>query len=264
MKITIDYEKKLLVQGSGTEARSLPLYGDEAFNLLSEAWLKVGWNQKYAYTFSWLGRPIIQLPEDMVRTQEVLHRVRPDVIVETGVAHGGSLIYYASLCKLFGRGRVIGVDIEIRPHNRRAIEEHELSSYITLIEGSSVAPGVVRQVGKEIGTAESVFVILDSCHTCQHVSEELEAYHHFVTPGSYIVATDGIMRDLHDVPRGAPEWTSDNPATAAEQFALRHPEFVYEQPPWPFNESTLTRNLTHWPAAWLRRQTAVCPTTPVK
>ena len=253
MKLTIDSDAKQLSYVVGGNTRTIPLYSDEAFALLSETWLKVGWNQKYAYTFSWLGRPIIQLPEDMVRTQEVLHRVRPDVIVETGVAHGGSLIYYASLCKLFGRGRVVGVDIEIRPHNRRAIEEHELSSYITLIEGSSVAPEVVRQVGEAIGTAESVFVILDSCHTRQHVLEELEAYHRFVTPGSYLVATDGIMRDLHDVPRGAPEWTSDNPATAAEQFALRHPEFVHEQPPWPFNESTLARNVTHWPAAWLRR-----------
>jgi cephalosporin hydroxylase len=152
-----------------------------------------------------------------------------------------------------GRGRVVGIDIEIRPHNREAVEAHELFSFITLVEGSSVAPDVVARVHSLVKPGESVLVLLDSNHTRQHVSDELEAYHDLVTPGSYIVATDGSMGDLADVPRGRPEWTWDNPTAAAAEFARRHPEFVVEQPEWPFNESDLTENITHWPGAWLRR-----------
>src|SRR5512143_3749778 len=137
MRITIDTEAQTLHCDDAAGSRTLPLYSDRAFELLSRQWLKVGWNQKYPYTFSWMGRPIIQLPEDIVRIQEVVYRVKPDVVIETGVAHGGSLILSASLCKLLGNGRVIGVDIDIRPHNRKAIEAHELFPLITLIEGSS-------------------------------------------------------------------------------------------------------------------------------
>src|SRR6266480_2325826 len=117
----------------------------EAFAIVSRAWLRLGWDVKYVYSFTWLGRPIIQLPEDMIRIQEVIYRLRPDVIVETGVAHGGSLIFYASLCHLIGKGRVIGVDIDIRSHNRAAIEAHPLSSLITLVEGDSVAPATIAK-----------------------------------------------------------------------------------------------------------------------
>jgi cephalosporin hydroxylase len=201
-----------------------------------------------------MGRPIIQLPEDMVRTQEVIHRVQPDVIIETGVAHGGSLIYYASLCKALGRGRVIGIDIEIRPHNRQAIESHLLAPYITLLEGSSTSPEIVGQARSLVKPGEKVLILLDSNHTKEHVAAELEAYHSLVTPGSYLVATDGIMKDLHDVPRGQPEWTWDHPTAAAEEFAAAHPEFELAQPPWLFNESGLKHNITHWPGAWLRRR----------
>jgi cephalosporin hydroxylase len=253
MRLTIDTEERTLTEELDGEVRVMGLYSKEAFELISRQWVRVGWDQKYPYTFSWMGRPVIQLPEDMVRAQEVVYRVRPDVIVETGVAHGGSLIFYASLCKAAGRGRVVGIDIEIRPHNRRAIEAHEMFPLITLVEGSSTAPEIVRHVHSLIGEGESVMVILDSNHTKQHVLDELEAYHDLVTPGSYIVATDGSMRDLYDVPRGRPEWASDNPAAAAADFARRHPEFVLEQPAWPFNESELSENITHWPGAWLRR-----------
>jgi len=253
MKLTIDTEQKTLVCETATGLEQLPLYSDRAFDLLAEQWVKVGWNQRYPYTFSWFGRPIIQLPEDMVRTQEVIYRVKPDVILETGVAHGGSLIFYASLCKALGRGRVIGIDIEIRPHNRQAIEAHELASLITLIEGSSTTPEIVDKAKSLLRPGERVLVLLDSNHTRQHVLDELEAYHGLVSSGSYIVATDGIMKDLTDVPRGQVGWDLDNPATAAQEFAHRHPEFVLEQPAWPYNESGLARNITHWPSAWLRR-----------
>jgi cephalosporin hydroxylase len=233
----------------------LNLYSDEAFEVLSHHWLKVGWNQKYPYTFSWMGRPIIQLPEDVLRIQEVIYRVKPDVIVETGVAHGGSLILYASLLKAMGsRGRVIGIDVEVRPANRKAIEAHELSPLLTLVIGNSIAPETVRRVKDLIQPGERGLVILDSCHTKNHVLQELRSYHELVAPGSYIVATDGSMRDLYDVPSGKPQWSEDNPAAAAEEFAREHPEFVLEQPPWPFNESSLRKNITHWPNSFLRRK----------
>jgi len=254
MRLTIDTESRTLSVNSEHVQREIPLFSREAFELLSQQWLKVGWNQKYPYTFSWMGRPIIQLPEDMIRAQEVLYRVRPDVLVETGIAHGGSLIFYASLFKAMGHGRVIGVDIEIRPHNRRAIEAHELYSLITLIEGNSIEEEVVKQVRSFIRRNEKVMVVLDSNHSKSHVLAELEAYHHLISAESYIVATDGSMRNLYDVPRGKPEWKLDNPCAAVEEFIKSHPDFVIEQPKWPFNESELGQNITHWPVAWLRRR----------
>jgi len=257
MKLVIDTDARMLTLADRAETRTLPLYSKEAFELISQQWLKVGWDRKYSYTFSWMGRPVIQLPEDMIRAQEVIFRAKPDVIVETGVAHGGSLVYYASLCKAMEKGRVVGVDIEIRKHNREALESHELFPRITLIEGDSTAPDVIQQVTAQVDSADTVLVILDSCHTKRHVRAELDAYHHLVTPGSYIVATDGIMKDLYDVPGGDPAWKTDHPAAAAAEFAREHPEFVLEQPAWGFNESELSENVTHWPGAWLRRKETV-------
>lgn len=253
MKLTIDTDAKVLLVEADGKPRQMALYSDEAFELISNQWLKVGWNQRYSYTFSWMGRPIIQIPDDILRIQEVIYRVKPDAVIETGVAHGGSLIFYASLLKAVGRGRVMGVDIEIRPHNRKAIESHEMAPLITLIEGNSVAADTVNQVRALLKPGDRVLVILDSCHTKAHVTGELEAYQSLVTQGSYIVATDGCMKYLHDVPLGKPEWQDDHPTAAAAEFAAKHPEFVLEQPAWPFNESTLKQNVTHWPGAYLRR-----------
>jgi cephalosporin hydroxylase len=253
MRYTVDTAADVIVtEANGAESR-IPLYSKEGFELISRLWLKVGWNQKYTYTFSWFGRPIIQLPDDLIRIQEVIHAVAPDVIIETGVAHGGSLVYYATLCAALGRGRIIGVDLEIRPHNRRAIEQHPLASSIALIEGNSVAPEIVDRVRREIAGARSVLVLLDSNHSRAHVRAELEAYAPLVTAGSYIVATDGVMQFVADTPRGKPEWSSDNPVEAVADFLRTHDEFVLEQPAWPFNESDLTQNVTHWPQAYLRR-----------
>ena len=253
MKLILDTEAKTLTMDDAGQTKVLDLYSKAAFEVISREWVRVGWNQKYQYTFSWMGRPVIQLPEDMIRMQEAIFQIKPDVIIETGVAHGGSLIFYSSLCKAMEKGRVIGIDIEIRPHNRAAIEAHPLSDRITLIEGSSTAPEIVAQVKSLVQPGETVLVILDSNHTYAHVADELEAYADLVTPGSYIVATDGIMYDLADVPRGNPEWATDNPTWAARDFAAKHPEFVIEQPAWPFNESELEQNITHWPEAWLKR-----------
>lgn len=251
MKFTVDTEAATL-QVDGEEP--LALFSKESFEMLSDAWVQVGWSQRYSYTFSWMGRPIIQLPEDMIRLQEVVHRVRPDVVVETGVAHGGSAVFVASLLRAMGHGRVVSVDVEIRPDNRRAIEEHVLSELITLVEGDSVADETVARVGEHVGDARVVLVVLDSNHSKKHVSRELEAYHHLVSKDSYIIATDGIMRDVARTPNGSASWVHDNPAAAAEEFAAKHPDFELEQPPWLFNDSPLRRSITYWPSAWLRRR----------
>ncbi|MEQ8345870.1 MAG: CmcI family methyltransferase [Sneathiellaceae bacterium] len=251
MKLEIDTDAKTL----RVDGKALDLYGREAYDLVADLWMKTSWNQKYSYTFTWMGRPIIQHPEDMIRTAEVIYQLRPDVIIETGIAHGGSLIYYASLFKAMGHdGRVVGVDIEIRPHNRAALEAHELKPLITLIEGDSAAKEIVDRAAEAIRPGDTVMVILDSNHSRDHVAKELEAYHHLVTPGSYIVATDGLMEVLHDVPRGQPGWKDDNPAAAARAFVERHPDFAIVQPTWAFNESDLDTNLTGWPDAWLQRK----------
>lgn len=254
MKLSLDTDARTLtVEESGTSDH-FPLYSPDAFSALSRAWVKVGWGVKYTYGFSWMGRPMIQLPDDMIRIQEVIYRVRPDVLIETGVAHGGSLVFYASLFKAMGQGRVVGIDIEIRPHNRKAIEAHELNPFITLIEGSSIDAGVVARARDLIRPGEKVMVVLDSNHTKKHVAAELEAYGPLVTPGSYIVATDGLMSLVHDAPGGKPEWVDDNPTVAAMEFGRSHPEFVPEEPPFPFNEGEVSERVTHWPGAYLRRR----------
>lgn len=253
MNIAIDLAAATVTVTHGDSERTLSFDDPEAFEVVSDAWLRLGWDTKYVYGFSWLGRPIIQLPEDMIRAQEAIYEVKPDVIVETGIAHGGSLIFYASLCKAMGRGRVIGVDIEIRPHNREAIEAHELFDYITLIEGSSTDPAVVRQVFDAVGDAESVFVMLDSNHTKAHVLAELEAYAPLVTPGSWVVASDGIMEKVAGGPRTGDDWEWNNPKAAAEEFVASHPGFRLELPARPFNEGAVERPITYWPGGWIRR-----------
>jgi cephalosporin hydroxylase len=250
MKIEIDFDAREIRTGDG---KGIALYSDEGFRLVKDLWLKVGWNQKYNYTFTWFGIPIIQLPDDMLRYQEAVFALQPDVIIETGIAHGGSLVFSASLCKLIGKGRVIGIDIDVRPHNRARLESHPLNGLITLIEGSSVSPDVVASVKQHVRAGEKVLVALDSNHSYDHVSAELAAYAPLVTPGSYIIATDGLMRDLTGVPRGEPTWDLDNPARAAEDFVTKHRDFVLEEPVWKFNESTLAGNVTHWPSAWIKR-----------
>jgi cephalosporin hydroxylase len=150
---------------------------------------------------------------------------------------------------------VVGVDIDIRAHNRSAIDAHELKPLITLVEGSSVDPATIATVRKLIAPGERVLVLLDSDHSKQHVGLELDAYAPLVTPGSYIVATDGLMEFLEDVPRGKPGWSLDNPKAAAEAFLETHPEFVLEEPPpISFNEGEIRERITHWPGAYLRRR----------
>jgi cephalosporin hydroxylase len=253
MRVVIDTESGRLTVEEARLRTEMDLYTPEAFGIVSRQWLKIGWAQHYSYAFTWLGRPVIQLPEDLVRTQEVIWRIKPDVIVETGVAHGGSLIFYASLCALIGKGKVIGVDVEIRPRNRAAIEEHPLASRISLIQGSSIDSATIGQVTAAIPPGSRVMVLLDSNHTKAHVRAELEMYAPLVSSGSYIVATDGIMCDLADVPGGQPDWTWNHATAAAAEFAAAHSEFVVETPPRPFQEGAIEEPVTYWPGGWLRR-----------
>lgn len=250
MKLEIDTSTST-VQLDGKE--TIPLLSAESFRLLSELWVRVGWNQKYSYGFSWFGRPIMQLPEDLVRIQEVIWRLQPDVILETGIAHGGSLIFYASIVRAIGKGRVIGIDIDIRPHNRAAIDGHPLRSHITLIEGSSVDPKIIENAQSLVKPGDKVLVLLDSNHTYAHVRAELDAYAPFVSIGSYIVVTDGVMEYLAGDPRTTPDWTTDNPRRAALDFAKADDRFDLEVPPSGFNEAMCDVRTTYWPDAYLKR-----------
>jgi cephalosporin hydroxylase len=249
MTITVDLERGIVTADTETYGIGTP----EAFRLITRAWLRSGWDTKYVYSFTWLGQPIIQLPEDMFRIQELIFRVKPDVLIETGVAHGGSLVFYASLFHAMGRGRVIGVDIEIRPHNRKAIETHRLSKYITLVEGSSIDERIVEQVRSQVQAGDRVLGVLDSNHTKDHVLGELRAYSPMVTPGSYIVACDGIMSKLIGAPRSQEDWGWNNPREAVLEFLMDGGDFVLEEPEFPFNEGSIRERVTYWPDAFLRR-----------
>ena len=251
--ISIDLEQGLVTVEENGDRLQHPIGSAEAFEVLSKAWLRSGWDNKHVYSFTWFGRPIIQLPEDMVRLQEVIYAVQPDVIIETGIAHGGSLVFYASLCKAMERGRVVGIDIEIRPHNRQALEAHPLFPLITLIEGSSIDPEVINRVRAQVRPGETVLVLLDSCHTRQHVLDELEAYAPLVTKGSYIVAMDGIMEQVSGAPRTEPDWSWNNPRAAALAFVAAHPEFVIDDPQFRFNEGNISKPVTYWPSGYIKR-----------
>lgn len=251
--IKIDMKSALVTIEEDGRERVVPLGSEDAFVILSKAWLRAGWDTKYVYGFTWLGRPIIQLPEDLVRVQEAIYRVKPDVVIETGVAHGGSLVFYAGLLKAIGRGRVIGVDIDVRPHNRQAIEAHELSSLITIVQGSSIDPVVAGDVRSMVRPGERVFIMLDSNHSKEHVLRELDAYADLVSIGSWIVAADGIMEEVAGAPRTSPDWIWNNPKAAAREFVERRDEFRIEPPEIPFNEGLIHERVTYWPGAWVKR-----------
>ncbi|MDD3474288.1 MAG: CmcI family methyltransferase [Candidatus Dojkabacteria bacterium] len=253
MKLIIDTNNNTLTHITDEDRRTIKLHSKESFALISHQWLKVAWSQKYPYTFTWLGRPIIQIPEDIVRIQEVIYKIKPDVIIETGVAHGGSLILYASLCNSMRNGRVIGVDVEIRPYNLHEIKNHELSSYITLLEGASTDNKIIEKIKSLIKPDETVIVILDSNHSKQNVLDELNLYSKLVTKNSYIIAADGFMKHLYDVPRGKSEWLTDNPVEAILEFVSKNPDFIIKNPERLFNESELNMNITYWTCAFLKR-----------
>jgi cephalosporin hydroxylase len=202
---------------------------DKELRDLSRAWFDRSCRHRYSYNFTWLGRPIIQFPEDILAMQEIVWRTQPEVIVETGIAHGGSLILYASLLELLGRGEVIGVDIDIRAHNRAAIEAHPLAKRIHMIQGSSVDPGIVEQVFARAHGSRAL-VVLDSNHTHEHVRKELDLYAPLVGRGSYLVVFDTVIEDMPaDAFPERPWARGNNPKTAVRDFLATNPRFVVDR-----------------------------------
>lgn len=254
MIITLDLEHKtiLTLDQEGNDI-TLPIYSREGFSLLSKIWIKQEWNQLHWQSFSWLGCQVWQLPEDLIRLQEILVTIRPDVIIETGVNQGGSAIFFASLCRLMGKGRVISIDISITQSVKSKVLASGLTDLITWVEGDSASTFVVDKVKGLICPDEKVFIFLDSDHSKSHVLNELNAYAELVTPGSYIVATDGVMESLSDTPHGHSEWALDNPAAAARDFVKTHPEFEIKRPTALYGQQYVIDELTYWPDAWLFR-----------
>ncbi len=197
---------------------------------MTDAYIKTLSRIRYSANFSWLGRPIIQIPQDLMALQDIIWSVKPDVIIETGIAHGGSLIFYASMLELSGKGRVIGIDIDIRAHNRVEIEKHPMFKRITMIEGSSVSPEVIDRVRTLTMGAKAVLVCLDSNHTHDHVLRELELYAPLVTAGSYCVVFDTGIEDLPaDAFLDRPWGPGNSPKTAVYAFLKTHDEFVVDK-----------------------------------
>jgi cephalosporin hydroxylase len=196
------------------------LMSDADVQALSRIWVREITRHKYAYNFTWLGRPIIQFPQDMIALQEIVWRVQPQVIVETGIAHGGSLVYSASLLALLGGDRfVVGVDVDIRAHNRREIEAHPMAARIRMIEGSSVDDTVAAGVRDLCRGKRGVLVILDSNHTHAHVLRELQLYGPLVTTGSYLIVLDTLIEDMPaEFFAGRPWGKGNNPKTAVHEF----------------------------------------------
>ena len=226
--------------------RDVDIYSEEGFIALANLFTRAGWQRRISYEPTWLGIPIIQTPEDMVMMQELIWKVRPDVIVECGVAHGGALVLYASILELLGQGHAIGVDVEIRKYNRLALQSHPLSKRFTLIEGSSVEEATVEKVRGMIRPDDTVLVALDSNHTAAHVARELDLYAPLVTRDSYIVVFDGVMQVLTDAPGGSPDWETDNPWHAIEGFLEQHPDFEVDA---YYNRL----KVTHCPGGFLKR-----------
>jgi len=198
---------------------------------LSTKWIAAVSSHKYSYNFTWLGRPIIQFPQDIIAMQEIIWAVKPDLIVETGIARGGSLIFYASMLELIGGdGQALGIDIDIRKHNRVEIEQHPVSKRVRMIEGSSTSEAVVKQVYRFAEGRKCVMVVLDSAHTHDHVLKELHLYSGLVTKGSYLVVFDTIVEDLpEDFFPDRPWGKGNNPKTAVREFLKSNDRFVVDQ-----------------------------------
>lgn len=240
MKVTIE---------DNNETTTVDLYSPEGLELISGLWIKLCAQYKLMYETTWLGIPIIQLPEDIVIMQELIWKIRPDVIIECGLAHGGSALFYASLLDLIGRGFVIGIDVEIRQYNRISIQNHPMSHRVRMIEGSSVSHETIGMVKDAVKGAGKIMVVLDSNHSREHVTKELDLYRDFVTPGSYMIAMDGAQAYVWDIPRGKSEWKEDNPLIAIEQFIQRNNDFVIDE---RCNRLMVSSN----PKGYLRKLTA--------
>lgn len=204
---------------------------DRELREAGDAWMRAGLKHQYSYNFTWLGRPVIQYPQDIMAMQEIIWAVKPDLIVETGIAHGGSLILYASMLELTGGdGLVVGVDIDIREHNRVEIEKHPMFKRIQMIEGSSIDPAIADRVSEIARDRKRVLVVLDSNHTHAHVRDELRLYSPLVRAGSYLVVFDTIVENLPDELYSNRPWgRGDNPMTAVREFLKTSDRFEVDR-----------------------------------
>lgn len=208
---------------------------DKALAHETREWMNQANLLKYSYHFEWLGRPIIQYPQDILAMQQIIWEVKPDLIIETGIAHGGSLIFSASMLELIAtctgvEGEVLGIDIDIRPHNRKAIEDHPMYKRISMIQGSSIAPEIIAQVKEKAKGKKRILVCLDSNHTHDHVLAELEAYAPLTAVGSYCVVFDTVIEDMPEGFFPNRSWgPGDNPKTAVWEYLKSHPEFEIDK-----------------------------------
>jgi len=203
---------------------------EELHGLLDKLYLLII-KYRYTYNFNWLERPIIQLPQDIIAMQEIIWEVKPDLIIETGIAHGGSIIFYTSILELIGgNGEVLGIDIDIREHNRIEIESHPLFKRIKMLEGSSVDDGILKQVYNRVEHKECILVVLDSNHTHDHVLRELQLYSPLVTKGSYLVVFDTLIEDVPEKALIDKPWgKGNNPKTAVWEFLKSNDRFEIDK-----------------------------------
>jgi cephalosporin hydroxylase len=201
---------------------------DSEFVKKSQDWFLHSLKHEYSYHFEWLGLPIIQYPQDIVAYQEIIWNVKPDLIIETGIARGGSLVLSASMLQLMGKGQVLGIDIDIRKENLKKIKSHFLNKRIKMIQGSSVDENIIKQVKKIVKNKKKIMVVLDSNHTHQHVLNELENYSQFVKKGSYLIVFDTI---IEDIPKKLTEKTKrpwgkgNSPKSAIKEFLKKNSRF---------------------------------------
>lgn len=222
MKGKFDHEKQENIRKQG---------GDLLLRGSSLKWLVDSSKYKYSYNFTWLGRPIIQFPQDMVAMQEIIWLLKPDLIIETGIAHGGSLVFYASMLELVGgNGQVLGIDLDIRQDNRSAITKHPMAKRIMMLEGSSTDASIVQEAYSVAKNKTSVLIVLDSNHTHDHVLQELNAYSPLVKKDSYIVVFDTVIEDMPaDSFQDRPWGKGNNPKTAVWEFMKTNNRFVIDK-----------------------------------
>jgi cephalosporin hydroxylase len=252
MRIVIDSDAGTVQLAETVGSAEYPLFSPEAFRVVSRQFLTLGWNLGHWSTFSWMDRQLLQFPDDVLRLAELFWRLRPDVILETGVYDGGSTLLFTTLCRVAGTGRVISVESEMRPGVREAVQQWG-AGLVTVVEADSASPEAAAIVRQAIRPGERVCVFLDSDHTARHVAAELCQYGPLVTSGCYLIVADSNIPELAHTPNGEPCWSSDNPEAAVETFLSGHPEFLRERPPAHFHAGTDFTEVSYFPNTWLRR-----------
>lgn len=217
-----DDESRLAIEKIGS---------DPGLKKITREWFDVASRHKYSYHFKWLGRPIIQFPQDILAMQELIWQIKPQLIIETGIAHGGSLVFYASMLELLGNhGSVLGIDIDIRAHNKMEIENHPMFKRIKMLEGSSIDKNIITKVYEYARDKTPIIVVLDSMHTHSHVLEELNAYSPLVTKDSYLVVFDTVVEDMPEGMFSDRPWgKGNNPKTAVWDFLKTNDRFEIDK-----------------------------------